>query len=278
MSSNAAATAPTTGYKVTKSDINQINRRSLFGFQLGWNYERMQGSGQLFVLMPLMRKLYGDHSPELKRMMRMENQFLNTSNFFNNIILGIDVAVQEEEGAAGEETVAGIKTGLMGPLAAVGDSIFGSLLPTIFGALAASMAVEGNPLGVILWTIECVVTGVFRWWLTSVSYRTGVSLVTTMGDRLSALTESAGVLGIFMVGSLIASNINVVFTVNPTVGGAAINLQNTLNTMLPGLLPAAIVGLIYWGLGRKKMTSTIMIFIVLIAAVALSALGIIAKG
>ena len=95
MSSNAAATAPTTGYKVTKSDINQINRRSLFGFQLGWNYERMQGSGQLFVLMPLMRKLYGDHSPELKRMMRMENQFLNTSNFFNNIILGIDVAVQE---------------------------------------------------------------------------------------------------------------------------------------------------------------------------------------
>ena len=99
-----------------------------------------------------------------------------------------------------------------------------------------------------------------------------------MHDKLNALTASASVLGIFMVGSLIASNINVVFTVTPSVAGASVNLQNTLNTVLPGLLPAAIVGIIYWGLGRKGMTSTKMIFIALVAAVALSALGIIAKG
>ena len=29
-------------YKLTKKDFNQINRRNLFTFQLGWNYERMQ--------------------------------------------------------------------------------------------------------------------------------------------------------------------------------------------------------------------------------------------
>ena len=39
-------------YTVTKADINQINRRSIFGFQLGWNYERMQGSGYLFAMLP----------------------------------------------------------------------------------------------------------------------------------------------------------------------------------------------------------------------------------
>lgn len=27
-------------YKLTKEDFKQINRRSLFTFQLGWNYER----------------------------------------------------------------------------------------------------------------------------------------------------------------------------------------------------------------------------------------------
>lgn len=31
-------------YKLTDKDFNQINRRSLFGFQLGWNYERMQNA------------------------------------------------------------------------------------------------------------------------------------------------------------------------------------------------------------------------------------------
>ncbi len=275
MSSNEKST---TRYAVTKADINQINRRSIFGFQLGWNYERMQGSGYLFTMLPVMRRIYGDHTPELKRMMQTENQFFNTSNFLNNLVIGIDLAVQEEEGAAAEDTIIGIKTGLMGPFASVGDAIFGSLVPTIFGALAASMAVTGNPLGIILWTIECVVTFALRWWETGFAYKTGSNLISTMHDKLNAITASASVLGIFMVGSLVASNIGVVFTVNPSVAGASINLQNTLNTVLPGLLPAGIVALIYWGLGRKGMTSTKMIFITLVAAVALSALGIIAKG
>lgn len=265
-------------YTVTKADINQINRRSIFGFQLGWNYERMQGSGYLFAMLPVMRKIYGDHTPELKQMMRTENQFFNTSNFLNNLVIGIDLAVQENECAEGEETVIGLKTGLMGPFASVGDAIFGSLVPTIFGALAASMALGGNPLGVILWTVECIITFALRWWETGFAYKTGTALITTMHDKLNALTASASVLGIFMVGSLIASNIGVVFTVTPSVAGASVNLQNTLNTVLPGLLPAAIVGIIYWALGRKGMTSTKMIFITLVAAVALSALGIIAKG
>ena len=29
-------------YKLTKEDFKQINKRSLFTFQLGWNYDRMQ--------------------------------------------------------------------------------------------------------------------------------------------------------------------------------------------------------------------------------------------
>ena len=39
-------------YKLTKEDFKQINRRSLFTFQLGWNYERMQGSGYLYTILP----------------------------------------------------------------------------------------------------------------------------------------------------------------------------------------------------------------------------------
>jgi PTS system mannose-specific IID component len=48
------------GYELTKADFKQINKRSLFGFQMGWNYERMQGSGYLYTILPQLRKIYGD--------------------------------------------------------------------------------------------------------------------------------------------------------------------------------------------------------------------------
>lgn len=136
-------------YKLTKEDFKQINRRSLFTFQLGWNYERMQGSGYLYTILPQLRKIYGDDTPELKEVMKTHTQFFNTSNFFNTIITGIDLAIEEKEGIAGKQTVSGLKTGLMGPFAAIGDSIFAALIPTIFGALAANMAINGNPTGIL---------------------------------------------------------------------------------------------------------------------------------
>ena len=90
MSSNEKLANGTTGYKITKDDLAQINRRNLFGFQDGWNYERMQHSGYLWIILPTLRKLYGDGTPELKEACRAQcAPFFNTSNFLNTIITGI---------------------------------------------------------------------------------------------------------------------------------------------------------------------------------------------
>ena len=118
-------------YKLTKEDFKQINKRSLFTFQLGWNYERMQASGYLYMLLPQLRKMYGDGTPELKEMMKLHTQFFNTSPFFHTIITGFDLALEEKDGVKSKDAVNGIKTGLMGPFAPLGDSIFGSLVPAI---------------------------------------------------------------------------------------------------------------------------------------------------
>ncbi|WP_192987659.1 PTS system mannose/fructose/sorbose family transporter subunit IID [Carnobacterium mobile] len=264
-------------YKLTKKDFNQINRRSLFGFQLGWNYERMQGSGYLYTILPQLRKLYGDGTPELKAMMKTHSQFFNTSNFLNTIVTGIDMAIEEEEGIDARETVAGIKVGLMGPFAAIGDSIFGALLPTIFGALAANMAVSGNPIGAFLWMLVNFGVMFFRWKQLEIAHKEGVSLVTTMQSRLTAITDAATLLGVFMVGALVATMINVHLSWTPAIGDLVIDVQNNVDMIMPRLLPAAIVGAVYWLLGKKNITSTKAIFIVLVVSVALSALGVIAK-
>ncbi|EON3043509.1 PTS system mannose/fructose/sorbose family transporter subunit IID [Enterococcus hirae] len=264
-------------YKLTKEDFKQINRRSLFTFQLGWNYERMQGSGYLYTILPQLRKLYGDNSPELKEMMKTHTQFFNTSNFFNTIVTGIDLAIEEKEGIDGKDTISGLKAGLMGPFAAIGDSIFAALIPTIFGALAANMAINGNPTGIFIWIIAQIAVMIFRWKQLEFAYREGISLVTTMQHRLTALTDAATLLGVFMVGALVATMINVKLSWAPSIGDVTLNMQNNLDMILPRLLPAGIVAAIYWMLGKKNMTSTKAIFIVLVVCVALSALGVISK-
>ncbi|MCT7800669.1 MAG: PTS system mannose/fructose/sorbose family transporter subunit IID, partial [Lactobacillus iners] len=94
-------------YKLTDKDFQQINKRSLFAYQLGWNYERMQNSGYLYTILPQLRKIYGDGTPELKEIMKMHSQFFNTSNFFNTVVTGIDLAIEEKQGLKGKQTVNG---------------------------------------------------------------------------------------------------------------------------------------------------------------------------
>lgn len=266
-----------TSYKLTKKDFNQINRRSLFAYQLGWNYERMQASGYLYTILPQLRKIYGDGTPELKEMMKTHTQFFNTSNFFNTIIMGIDIAMEEKEKVKAKDSVQGLKVGLMGPFAAIGDSIFASLIPTIFGALAANMAINGNPIGAFIWLAAQIAVMVFRWKQLEFAYKEGVSLVTTMQHRLENLTNAATLLGVFMVGALVATMIKVRFAWMPHIGKLTIDVQNNIDMILPKLLPLGIVLAIYWLLGRNKMSSTKAIFIVLVVSIILSALGIIGK-
>ncbi|PTI97767.1 PTS fructose transporter subunit IID [Staphylococcus simulans] len=266
-----------TSYKLTKKDFNQINRRSLFAYQLGWNYERMQASGYLYTILPQLRKIYGDGTPELKEMMKTHTQFFNTSNFFNTIIMGIDIAMEEKEKVKAKDSVQGLKVGLMGPFAAIGDSIFASLIPTIFGALAANMAINGNPIGAFIWLAAQIAVMVFRWKQLEFAYKEGVSLVTTMQHRLENLTNAATLLGVFMIGALVATMIKVKFAWMPHIGKLTIDVQNNIDMILPKLLPLGIVLAIYWLLGRNKMSSTKAIFIVLVVSIILSALGIIGK-
>ena len=267
------------GYKLTKADFQQINRRNLVGFQAGWNYERMQHSGYLWIILPQLRKIYGDGTEELKTACRTHcAPFFNTSNFLNTIITGIDLALEETDGVESLETVASLKTGLMGPLASIGDSIFGSLLPTIFGALAANMAIEGNPLGLFIWIAVNIVVDWFRCKQTYIAYDQGMKLVTTMSDKLNAITDAATVMGVFMVGALVSTNVGIVVSAVPEIGGVAINIQDILNNICPKLVPAALVGFVYWILGKKGMTSTKAIFIVLVIGIVFGALNLVAKG
>ena len=94
-----------------------------------------------------------------------------------------------------------------------------------------------------------------------------------MQSTLTALIDAASVLGVFMVGALIASMIGVEVSWAPHIGDKAIEIQDMLNLIFPRLVPAMITGATFWLLGRKGMNSTKAILLIILAAIAFSAFG-----
>ena len=143
------------------------------------------------------------------------------------------------------------------------------------GSIAASLAMNGNPLGVFLWIGVTTLINVFRWKQLEIAYKEGTKLVTTMRDKLSSLVEAASVMGVFMVGALIATMINFQFTAAPKkIGDKVIDIQDLFNQIFPRLVPALFTAGIFWLLGRKGMTSTKAILVIVVFALAMAFFGI----
>ncbi|EPC91502.1 PTS system mannose/fructose/sorbose family transporter subunit IID [Lacticaseibacillus paracasei] len=264
---------------LTKEDLRRVNLRYMFGGQLGWNYERMMNVAYVHAILPAMIKMYGDDSDVLRDMLQMEMQFYNTSPFLSAIITGMDLSLQNESGTKSKEAVAAIKTGLMGPFAAVGDSLFGAVIPTILGSLAAYMGMKGNPIGVIIWLLCAIVILGLRYFELPIAYREGKKLVSNVGNLLNNLTDAATLLGVFVIGGLIPTVVNVIVPFKLTIGKKSLAIQaDMLDQILPALVPIALVTLAYWLLGRKKMNSTRVIWVFLIGSIVLYSLKLLAVG
>lgn len=259
--------------KLTKKEINSISRRWILGSQITWNYEKSMGVGYLWAILPLLRKLYKDPN-QLKEMMKTHVQFFNTTPHMGGLILGIDAATEEHEGYKAKEVVKGLKTGLMGPFAGVGDTLFGVLFPTIFGSIAAYMGQQGNATGVVIWLLVNIAILILRYFSTGVGYREGSKIITSAKDKLDALTAAATLLGITVVGALIPTVVKANVAASFTSGDVTVKGQDILDQIMPCLVPVLVVAGIYWLLGRKKMSSTKAILLVMVLSIVLYAAGI----
>lgn len=259
--------------KLTKKDISSVSRRWIMGSQITWNYEKQMAVGYLWAMLPIIRKLYKEPK-EQKEMLRTHVQFFNTTPHMGGFILGIDAATEEHEGYKAKETVKGLKTGLMGPFAGVGDTLFGVLFPTIFGSIAAYMGQEGNIVGAIIWLLVNIAILCFRYFTVGIGYREGSKIITSAKDKLDALTAAATLLGVTVVGALISTVVSANVTATFTIGEISVNGQEILDQIMPRLVPVLVVAFLYWLLGRKKMSSTKAILLVMVLSVVLYALGI----
>lgn len=141
------------------------------------------------------------------------------------------------------------------------------------GSIAATMAIGGQPWGIFLWIAVAVTYDIFRWKQLEFAYKEGVNLINNMQSTLTALIDAASVLGVFMMGALVATMINFEISYKWAIGEKMIDFQDILNQIFPRLLPAIFTAFIFWLLGKKGMNSTKAIGIIIVLALALSAFG-----
>ena len=260
---------------LTKKDLNKCYiRLSLWG-ETSLNFERMQGIGFCNAMIPALKKLYTTKE-DLSEALKRHLQFFNTELMFGNLIFGPTIALEEEKAEnpdkIPDELVTSFKTGTMGPVAAIGDTIHWGTAWTLGMALIASMAAKGNMISIAIMLALFAAFEVTAYLLFRLGMKTGRMSFTKImkSGKLDELLDSANILGMFMMGVL-SSNL---VSLTPKLKIGKFVLKNMLDGILPGLLPLLVVFGVYY-LIKKKQVSTAKIVILLIAiGIAGSAIGL----
>lgn len=283
--------------KLTKADRKKVMIRSQF-LQGSWNYERMQNGGWAFALIPALKKLYPnkqDASDALKRHL----EFFNTHPYIAAPILGVTLALEEEKANGAEiedAAIQGVKVGMMGPLAGIGDPVFWFTVRPILGAIAASLALGGSIIAPLFFFFSWnIIRITFLWYTQEFGYIKGAEITKDLsGGILKDITKGASILGMFVMGILVQrwTSINFPAVVSrvplaegayipfneETVSGTALQeilikvsnglsltpervttLQNNLDQLIPGFAALILTFFCMWLL-KKKVSPIAIIF------------------
>ncbi|MDO4943137.1 MAG: PTS system mannose/fructose/sorbose family transporter subunit IID [Lachnospiraceae bacterium] len=284
---------------LSKKDRRSVAIRSQL-LQGSWNYERMQNGGWCYALIPALKKLYPQKDEQIAALKR-HMEFFNTHPYVAAPVVGVTLALEEERanGAPVDDAaIQGVKVGMMGPLAGVGDPVFWFTARPILGALGASLAMSGSIMGPILFFVVWnVIRMAFIWYTQEFGYKAGTAITKDLsGGLLGKVTKGASILGMFVLGALVDRWVSVSFTpvvsqvtlsegayidwsalpegtagiqtaLSQYASGLALDpvkvttLQDNLNSLIPGFAGLLLTLLCCWLL--KKNVSPIVIIIAL---------------
>lgn len=255
------AVSQTQEKKLTPGDIRGVFMRSNL-FQGSWNFERMQALGFCYCMIPAIRRLYPENNDARKAAIKRHLEFFNTHPYVAAPVLGVTLAMEEQRANGApidDAAINGLKVGLMGPLAGVGDPIFWGTVRPVFAALGAGIAMSGSLLGPLLFFVLFnLVRLLTRYYGVAYGHRKGVDIVNDMGGGfLQKLTEGASILGLFVMGALVNkwTHVNiplVVSKITDQTGKTNITtVQTILDQLMPGLVPLLLTFGCMWLLRRK---------------------------
>jgi PTS system mannose-specific IID component len=257
--------------RLTRGDLIRSWALWTFFAHANYSYERLQGTGFAHAMTPIIKRLYATPD-EIRDALKRHLVFFNTEPNFGNVVHGTVIAMEEQRanGAAiDDDAINSVKSGLMGPMAGIGDTLSQSTITPILLALGIGIAggtasgsavptlsgATGNPLGAIIYmvlvSIVIVAIGYTAWMQ---GYSRGRSFVTEIlkSGTIDRVLIGAGVLGNMVLGALAATFVVVNLAPTVTIAGAQMNLQaSIIDPLFPGALALGLVVMTWWLLQRR---------------------------
>ncbi|MBF0778492.1 PTS system mannose/fructose/sorbose family transporter subunit IID [Streptococcus cuniculi] len=292
--------------QLSVNDRKKVWWRSQF-LQASWNYERMQNLGWAYSLVPALKKLYTNKEEQAAALKR-HMEFFNTHPYVAAPILGVTLALEEERANGAEiddAAIQGVKIGMMGPLAGIGDPVFWFTVRPILGSLGASLALSGNVIGPIIFFVAWnLIRMSFLWYTQEIGYKAGSEITKDMsGGILQDITKGASILGMFILAVLAQRWVSINFTFNvsevPLADKAYIHwdqlpagsegirqafeqvgqglsqtptkittFQDNLNGLIPGFMNLLLTFLCMWLLKKKVSPIAIIIGLFIVGILA----------
>ena len=266
--------------KLPSKEFKSIFWRS-FTLLGSFNYERMEGLGFLYAVMPSLKRIWKDDEEGYKKAMHRHIAAFNMTVAPSPFVMGLTVAMEEkakEDKEFDVDSINAVKVSLMGPLSGIGDTFFWGIFKVIATSLGVSFASQGSIFGpIILLLTYNLPNFLTRYFGLKLGYSQGASLMNNLQEsgKIDVFTYCAGILGMASIGSMIAQWIGITTPLTFNISGTEIVLQEYLDEIVPQLL-SLLATLGIYKLIRKQVSITKIILLITIIAFILGVAGIIA--
>lgn len=263
--------------KLTKKDLNRVFWRGQC-MNLTNNYESMQAVSFLASITPVLQRIYKpDENVKIQNAMKRHLQFFNSHVNGDMFILGITAAMEEQTAENEKDSVTSLKTGLMGPLAGLGDSLMKFTWLPICGSIGASLALSGNPLGpILMFLLYNIVNQGLRYVGVHWGYNKGVSFFSSDSGNnwIQRISSMANIVGLMVVGALIATSVRLSTPFEFVVGENTIAVQEMLDKVMPKFLPLLFTIALYALFKKTKGKHTVLVLLlIMVVAILLKSVG-----
>lgn len=267
--------------KLEKKDLKKGWLAWQFWAMSTLSFEKLEANGFAQSMIPIADKLYKKGTPEYNACLKRHSVFYNTEPQTGAIVNGIVASLEEERANGGnvsDGVLHSIKTGLMGPIAGIGDSMVQGILIPILLSIGMGISSNGSPVGVLFYIVAySAIMLSLNYFLYLQGYKLGVSAVDTIvGDNSDRLRNAFTVLGTIVVGGLAANfvKLSTKLQIINKSSGTTFNFQKTFDSFFPGLLGLLAVLLGWYLISNKKWSSNKVLLLLLGIATAGVLLGV----
>lgn len=255
---------------LAQKDVNKIWLTWLFNNQSCYNYERMMGIGFLHSMVPAFKKLYKDDVEKQREALRRHTGFFNCEPCFASSIVGLTVAMEEQKALGAdidEDAVTAVKSGLMGPLSGIGDTVIQGVIVPLLLAFAIDLSKSGNLAAPVLYSLImlAVVFGISYYGM-NLGYKKGSDAILNMLQNgvFTKIISGANIMGCMVLGALVANYVSMKCGINiPQGADSVFSIQTQLfDAILPKMLPLLLTLGCYKLLQKGQSSIKVMLIIV----------------